>query len=54
MDPDLKLALDAWRKLVMENYGLQRQLEATELRLRLARAQLYEQKTKPRGEECED
>ena len=54
MDPDLKLVLDAWRKLVVENYGLRRQLEATEMRLRLARAKTYAQQTKSKGDRCED
>jgi hypothetical protein len=54
MEQDLKLVLEAWRKLVVENYGLRRQIQATELRLQLAHARLAEQRRKSKGDQCED
>ena len=52
MDPDLKLALDAWRKLVVENAKLREEIE--QLKRAGSRDEPEVRYRKRKGEHCED
>ena len=53
MDPDLKLALDAWRKLVVENDKLRREVE--QLKKQAGSSGEPEMRYRKRkGDRCED